>query len=400
MTESDPPVVPHISEAITPPPISRADASGPPKRTAVRPVPPMSFSLIEARIRDEIYYADPPRSWFWGLFEAAVWWFGTLWVHVIGGIAVAILVITYKVQMQVPKPFDVTDPASMAYLTGGEMLLFVLAAILAVALRYWGSALRELNFSKPDLRHIVIVLAMTLPLSMAVSVFSLPIQMAWQALGDVFPVLKFIDGLNVMEAVQDMSDNTSLSTMIFVIAVLPAIGEELVFRGAIGRILISDLGLWGGVLVTSFLFGWMHIHPVHAMAVIPLGIVIHVVYLWTRSFWMPMLLHFANNTWASVAATLNTPDPMGQMQQLGLFDLLEMVTGGVVIGALATCLWQSRVQFYLPDGQIYESSRFPVRVPAIPGIQSLAGTISPVVSIISVLSVVVYYLIFFLNWPA
>lgn len=391
MTETDPHSVPPVPEPIMPASSASSDAHEiqevvpPPGRAEIPADQPVLQSNCD----------DPPARWYMGIIEATLWWCGTLTVHVIGGVIMAILLIVANYQAQKPRPFDITDATSMTFLTAGEMTLFVLAAIVAVSIRYWGRTLRELNFSQPDVRHVLIVLGLTLPLSTCVSLLGVPVRMAWEAIGEAWPALKTIDGMNMMSAVEDMAESTSLPTLVFMIAVLPAIGEELIFRGAIGRILIANLGIWGGVLLTSIMFGWMHIHPVHAMSVIPLGIAIHLVYLWTRSFWMPILLHFANNGWASVVVHFNWADSIGETPEPGLYDILQLICGGIAVGALLTCLWQSRIRFFTPSGEEYVSARFPVRLPPITGIEAKGASIQPVVWSIAVVSTLLFNLCVF-----
>ena len=244
---------------------------------------------------------DGPVCWYCGIAEAIGWFMGTLFVHLRwrrfdvdrnhdldGGISTG------------KAPGNMQDPRLMFTVTAGEMLIFVLASMLAISIRYWGRTFDELNFSLPDSRArrdrrprniAAIIPGFGLEYSDSVGVAVCLIE--------TFPVLKILDGLNSMELVKDMARTTSLPVMILVVAVLPAIGEELVFRGAIGRVLIANLGIWGGVLLTSFLFGWIHIHPLHAFAVMPVGLAIHLIYLSTPRFWLPMLLHFMNNSWAA-----------------------------------------------------------------------------------------------------
>ena len=407
MTETNPSVIPPVPEPVDPTisapseSLEIQDFADP--RPAEDPalVPPLVVPSVVVpppnvpTAVEQLDY-DPPARWYWGIAEATMWWFGTLIVHVIGGALVTIALLVAHYTATNPPPFNITDPRKMSILTAGEMTLFVLAAILAVSLRYWGRALRELNFSRPDPRHFLIVLAMTIPLSGCVSLLSVPIRMGWDALGEMWPVLQVLDGLNMMEAVEQMAESTSLSALIFTIAILPAIGEELIFRGAIGRVLIANLGIWGGVLLTSFMFGWMHIHPVHALSVIPLGIAIHLVYLWTRSFWMPILLHFTNNCWAAVAVHFNWTDSIGETPEPTIREVLQLVCAGIAVGALATCLWQSRVRFFRSNGEEFESARFPARVPAIAGIQRQAAPIQLMTLCIAILSAALFHL--FIVW--
>lgn len=83
---------------------------------------------------------------------------------------------------------------------------------------------------------------------------------------------------------------------VLIIGVGPALGEELWCRGFIGRGLIANHGVIPGVLLSSLLFGIMHIEPRQVAYATVLGVILHSVYLWTRSLLMPMLLHFMNNS--------------------------------------------------------------------------------------------------------
>ncbi|WP_010587231.1 CPBP family intramembrane glutamic endopeptidase [Schlesneria paludicola] len=306
---------------------------------------------------------DRAPRWYFAICESILWFVGTLAVHLIGGVATIIAVTIVWTILSNGRSVSMSDPRVLMLATAGEMVLFVLAAMLCVSVRYWGRTFAELNLSRPELKHVAIVIAGTLPLSYCVSAYSMPIQWGWNLIGEQFPGLKVIDELSAMRMVNEMADATSLPVMILILAVLPAIGEELVFRGAMGRVLMASLGIWGGVALTSFLFGLIHVHPVHALAVIPLGIAMHLVYLWTRSFWMPMLFHFVNNCWASVTAQFGSGEPFQENAAVTLTDLVGMFAAAIAVTALAIALFQSRIRYRHPDGAEWTSPHYPLRVP-------------------------------------
>ena len=72
-------------------------------------------------------------SWFRGIAEAVGWWFGTLLVHVLAGAFMAIGLIVFNILNGKAKPADIMNSESMLLITAGEMILFVLASILAVS---------------------------------------------------------------------------------------------------------------------------------------------------------------------------------------------------------------------------------------------------------------------------
>jgi membrane protease YdiL (CAAX protease family) len=85
---------------------------------------------------------------------------------------------------------------------------------------------------------------------------------------------------------------------VLLIGVGPGIGEELWCRGFLGRGLVARHGWWVGVLWTSFYFGLLHIEPPQAVMAAAMGILLHGAYALTRSLWIPIGLHIANNSLA------------------------------------------------------------------------------------------------------
>ena len=80
------------------------------------------------------------------------------------------------------------------------------------------------------------------------------------------------------------------------IAILPAIGEELLFRGILQRYLIEWLkNKHIGVLITSILFSALHLQFFGFFPRLLLGMFFGYLLLWSRNLWLPILAHFINN---------------------------------------------------------------------------------------------------------
>lgn len=82
-------------------------------------------------------------------------------------------------------------------------------------------------------------------------------------------------------------------------AVLPAIIEEWVFRGVILKNLLP-YGKRGALLISSLLFGIMHVDPARVIFATCFGLLLGICYEYTRSIKIPMIIHFINN---SIAVT-------------------------------------------------------------------------------------------------
>jgi len=93
------------------------------------------------------------------------------------------------------------------------------------------------------------------------------------------------------------ADNAGEFTINFLmIAILPAIGEELLFRGILQRYLIEWLkNKHIGVLITSILFSALHLQFFGFFPRLLLGMFFGYLLLWSRNLWLPILAHFINN---------------------------------------------------------------------------------------------------------
>lgn len=86
---------------------------------------------------------------------------------------------------------------------------------------------------------------------------------------------------------------------ILMIALLPAIGEELFFRGAVQRSFNRmfnnpHVAIW----ITAFIFSAIHVQFFGFFPRLFLGAAFGYIYLWTGSLWCAMLAHFLNNAFA------------------------------------------------------------------------------------------------------
>ena len=88
---------------------------------------------------------------------------------------------------------------------------------------------------------------------------------------------------------------------ILVIAVVPAIGEELLFRGYLQQKLVNWLSnSHTAILITAFLFSAIHFHLQGIIPRFVLGVLLGYLFYWSNSLWLPILAHFVNNAQAVI----------------------------------------------------------------------------------------------------
>jgi hypothetical protein len=81
--------------------------------------------------------------------------------------------------------------------------------------------------------------------------------------------------------------------MLVVLLVLAPFAEELVFRGILLQRWATKWGLRWGVIASSALFGLLHIN--NPVGLTLFGLVMGLLYVQTRSLWVPIACHGLNN---------------------------------------------------------------------------------------------------------
>jgi membrane protease YdiL (CAAX protease family) len=109
------------------------------------------------------------------------------------------------------------------------------------------------------------------------------------------------------------ADNLSIMIInLFVLAVLPAVGEEMIFRGVIQKILCryfinGNIAVW----LTALLFSAVHFQFYGFIPRFILGLIFGYLFYWSGTLWLPVIAHFVNNavsvagSWAEGWETLN-----------------------------------------------------------------------------------------------
>ncbi|NYI96869.1 hypothetical protein HNR12_003146 [Streptomonospora nanhaiensis] len=113
-----------------------------------------------------------------------------------------------------------------------------------------------------------------------------------------------------------------------------AVTEEVLFRGVLFRVIEGWAGTWITLVLTSVLFGLMHLPNAGATAVgigaaVIAGAMFAAAYAATRNLWLPIGLHFG---WNYAASAIFSTEVSGAGTPTGLLDTTitgpAMLTGG------------------------------------------------------------------------
>lgn len=138
--------------------------------------------------------------------------------------------------------------------------------------------------------------------------------------------------------IQTITTPDKISTFIgniMIIAILPSLGEELIFRGVIQKIL-SRLTKSGNVSVwiTAFIFSSLHLQFFGFLPRFILGLIYGYLFLWSGTLWLPILAHFVNNAVSVSADFFQSVNPSEALPDSGVFQLI----GGIILPVFVVLL--------------------------------------------------------------
>jgi len=238
-------------------------------------------------------YADKSSASKVGILFLLI--FVSLILHTL--IAVALVVLFADNGMALIQNQDLSNQASVNYLKLMQLFsgvgLFITPTLLYSYLINF-----DFKFFKLSRQNSILVIA----IMMLITPF-IGLLLEWNMMIP-FPewLLQFdINSEAIVTAFLQMDTIWELFYTILVIAVVPAIGEELLFRGYLQQ----KLGNWlsnphTAILITAFLFSAIHFHFQGMIPRFVLGVLLGYLFYWSNSLWLPILAHFVNNAQAVI----------------------------------------------------------------------------------------------------
>jgi membrane protease YdiL (CAAX protease family) len=106
---------------------------------------------------------------------------------------------------------------------------------------------------------------------------------------------------------------------IFMIALLPAIGEELIFRGVLLNILnrlfkSGHIAVW----VTAIIFSSIHLQFYGFLPRLILGLFFGYLFFWSGTLWLPVVAHFVNNAVSTIGSNISSLNMTSQPAEISL----------------------------------------------------------------------------------
>jgi uncharacterized protein len=176
--------------------------------------------------------------------------------------------------------------------------LFIPAIIILFLLKRPGSKFAE--FKIPELKDIGLVILLT------ICIF--PVSSFTGEINSAIHLPTFLSGVERWMVEKEQSTDNLLDTLVasdtfstmslnlLIIALIPAVAEELIFRGVLQRIFArlfrsGHLAIW----FTAFIFSAIHFQFLGFIPRFILGLIFGYLFFWGRSLWLPIASHFINN---------------------------------------------------------------------------------------------------------
>jgi len=137
-----------------------------------------------------------------------------------------------------------------------------------------------------------------------------------------------------------------LMVNLLMIGILAAVGEELIFRGLLQRLLINLVkNVHVAIIITAILFSAFHFQFFSFLPRFVLGIVLGYLMYLGRSIWFPIIAHFVNNAMGVVYYYFNSRGSADDMlEEIGTSTMMPITALiSLLLFAVFFIVWYYRI---------------------------------------------------------
>ena len=150
-------------------------------------------------------------------------------------------------------------------------------------------------------------------------------------LPEVFKLMEQ-DANELINYIISFKSSGNIIATILLMAILPAIGEELFFRGILQKIFIQwTKKNWVGILITAFIFSAIHLQFLTFLPRFFMGIILGYLFVWSRNLLIPIIAHLLHNL-ITIIVAINSDKP--HLESPELSNLWLVIISFVVMGII------------------------------------------------------------------
>ena len=159
---------------------------------------------------------------------------------------------------------------------------------------------------------------------------------------EIWMKVKEKETTEMLTAFLSVNTYSGLFYNIVLIALVPALGEELLFRGVVQRIFTEWFkNIHWGIWISAILFSTIHFQFFGFLPRLLLGVFFGYILEATGSLWIPILAHFINNLAGVLLAYFVTQNALpinsndfGMTNETWIYGIIGGLTGGVLFWLL------------------------------------------------------------------
>jgi uncharacterized protein len=200
--------------------------------------------------------------------------------------------------------YETTDSEAYKIMQGITQLLGYFIPTLVVAFTLNRKPLHLLGYApgfklnQAVMVFVIMIMALIASGGLSYVNHNIPIPEVWRILFDKLE----LDYSKQVEAIITLNTPADYIISLFVMAVLPAICEETLFRGGLQNFLTrSTKSPWFSIIIVSLIFSAVHFSYYGFLSRFFLGIVLGCLYHYSGRMWPNILAHFLNNAIALTA---------------------------------------------------------------------------------------------------
>ena len=225
-----------------------------------------------------------------------------------------------------------------------DLIIFISTPLLTQFFLWKDSTKKSLQLRTPNLIILALGVMAIISISPLIDVLS-----TWNQGLQLPESLRSIEDWMInTEKAAEVATNTLLNTDSWggffmnriIIAIMTGIGEELMFRGVIQKILIGwTKNIHLGILYTAIIFSAIHFQFYGFVPRMILGMVLGYLYIWSKSLWAPVIAHAINNA-LTVTFTPNTFNKGNELVKIvsNNQNSIGYIVAGIFV--FTFCMWR------------------------------------------------------------
>jgi membrane protease YdiL (CAAX protease family) len=228
-----------------------------------------------------------------------------------------------------------------------DLSLLIIPSIIILVLMKSETAAGLTEFKMPQLKEIGLVVILTFCI--------FPVTSFTGQINSAMHLPDWLSGVERWMTEKEEKANSLIDLLItsntfwvmmlnlLMIALLPAIGEELIFRGVFQKIFYKlfksgHLAIW----FTAFIFSALHLQFFGFVPRFILGLVFGYLFFWSGTLWLPVISHFVNNAFPVVLAYLQGPEKLNAPVDVPLWKQAIVLPLPVIISLVLLLYFRNK----------------------------------------------------------